>query len=294
MMKPKTNTHGATAFPKLALAALAAFGISSASAQELPTGLQVTGEARAEVENDTACFLITLSGKGETPQEAKETLLPQNKALMDMLKETEGTDKIQTLGLSSEPLYRQVPNRPPAVIGYQMRAITGVECPAENAGDLTAKIMGLNPESLAGPNFKISEETRKANEVILLEKATDNAVEKAEAIAARLESELGDAIFVSTQSVRAQNQNQPRGMMMAMDSAGTDGGEPMPTEAGRDTLHAAVEVRFELPPKIHGPWEKGAETGRSGGGPQIIEPQASAETGKGVYCDGSEHGSPKK
>lgn len=254
----------ALALPAAATAALTLFGTLTGQtlAQELPTGIQTIGEATVDVENDLAVFLVTLAGKGNTPQEARNQLAPQSQTLKDTLKTAEGIRETATAGLSSEPIYQHLPNRPPMIIGYKTKMTTVVKCASETAGDLATTLLGLNPESVDGPNFSISDETRKKYEIALLKEAALNAEEKARAISETLGRVLGDPVFVDTQALWGQN-GPVRPMMAygAMDSMAGQAPESLPTEAGKNTLKTNITVRFETEPKC--PWKSNPETGSS-------------------------------
>jgi uncharacterized protein len=216
--------------------------------QEQPTGVQVSGQATEDVANDRAGFLITLQSKGESPKAARETLLAQAKALNNLLTQFPGVEKTQTQAINSAPIWFHQNNSQPRITGYTATSTTSTECPAENAGDLAAQLLELNPHQLNGPNFHLSASLRKSKEIELLQKATKDAKEKAEALAEAVNMKVGNALFLANQT----SWGGPQPIMaraMAMDSfAGGASAEPMPTQSGEGTLSASVEGRFELIP----------------------------------------------
>lgn len=186
------------------LAAGAVFGVYAQTAPARPPDtITVSGQATASQPPDLATVFGSVQTRADTPAAAADQNSRTLQAVIDAVQALGvSPDDIVTTGFTVSPLYSYTqpqpgePSQPPEVVGYQ--AVNGISVNTKKlkqASDILQAMAAAGATDLSGPSYGLqnSEQLR----VQAVRGATDDALQKAQAMAAVLGVKLGDILTVT-------------------------------------------------------------------------------------------------
>jgi uncharacterized protein len=203
----------------------------------------VSGEAKTQQKNQTARFSAGVNSIYDDKDKAIQEVNQKMQALIDAVKGFGiPQEDIKTQNISvyqSEEMYYDSgtqKSRP-----GQWRVSNSIEIKLKDITRATALseiLSSSGATTIYGPDFSIDDTDEASKE--LLQKAIDNAREKAEIMANASNKNLGEVL-----SVNEGYTQSPGIYSMALDAGGRGGGGS-PTEPGSQTISKSVTVTFEL------------------------------------------------
>lgn len=205
--------------------------------------ITVTGEANTQIKNQIAQFSAGVSASNDNKDTAVSEVNDKTQEIIDAVK-TFGipADDIKTQNLSiyqNEEMYYDTEGRQRPRPG-QWRVSNSIEIKLKNverASELASLLSSSGATNVYGPNLAI-DDTGEAD-ISLLEKAIENAREKANRMATSTGKKLGDTI-----SIAEGSSSQPFPMFALRSESGGGGGAPV--ETGTGMVSKSVTVTYEL------------------------------------------------
>ena len=201
--------------------------------------LSVSGQGNVSIRPDMAVVWLGVQTEADTAQEALEENSVQMQSVISATLEADvAEDDIQTQGLRLQPIYDQPQDaQEREVQGY--RAANIVEVTVRDLDELGAL---LDAAVEAGGNTieNIRFEVSNTDEVLAQarEAAVNNAREKAEQLAALLDTELGQVLTVSELSFTPPT---PIVFEEAVDRAAA-----VPVQPGTQSIEASVQITWQI------------------------------------------------
>ena len=207
-----------------------------------PTVL-VTGRGEVSAKPDRAVVRLGAMAQDEKAAAAQQRV---NQLLQQILEKIKGAgvpeERIQTVGLTLNPVYEQQAQRPghlmPPIIGYQ--AANTVQVQLDDLTQIGAVIdaaLAAGANHLEGVSFELKDDAARRRDA--LRKAVADAKEKARAIAEAAGHNLGDIVEITEGGL-----DIVRPLMMHRDMA--MGAEATPIQPGEIRVEATVSIRYAL------------------------------------------------
>jgi len=237
-MKRRIFLH---AFFPVALAASAPFGTAAhAEADQPPSFISVTGEARISVPPDLAQIDAGVTSEAKTAREASDA---NNAAMGKVLQALKGAGidekDYQTSRLSLQPQYSSKTSSPAAITGY--RASNRVTIRLRDVTKVANVIDTLVPagaNEIGGINFMVSQASKLLDDA--REQAVADARRKAEIYAKAAGVTLGAPLSISEEgAAQPLFQTRMTGKMAAA---------PVPIAQGEETLSITVGMTWAIKP----------------------------------------------
>ena len=228
--------------PALAAALLIVVPTLSAAAQNMPTMLTLTAEARVERAPDLAEITAGVTSQAETAAQASRANAEQMARVIAAVRAAHIAERdIQTVGLTLQPQYDYQNNRAPRLTGYQAGNSVSIRLhDLPRAGAVIDALVAAGANQIGGPNFRIADEDR------VLDEARTAAVSKARARAELYARAAGLRVarILRIAEGGAEPPVRPMPMMRAM--AMKSESAPTPVAPGEVALSAQVTIDFEL------------------------------------------------
>lgn len=213
-----------------------------------------SGIAKQMVENDKAQIHVSVRSPAATAAKAQQMTAETINKIAETVKADTATEKMQTVGVQTNPVYAQSQQTAPRVVGYESRAGLQITANAQAAALLYAKLGEMQPTwdgsgitvTLSGPNFFLSPEKSAETEKGLIAAAYASAIAQAQALAKAAGLKIDKPVRLSTsQSYSAPSNNMSRNATpmaaMAMDSVA-----PIETQSGESQIGRSVEAIFSV------------------------------------------------
>jgi hypothetical protein len=185
-------------YAKPLIGAVQPSAVYAASEQQNAHVITVTGAGEMTVAPDVAYVNLGVQTQAETANEAQAANAETFAKLEKLIYDTYKLDKkdVKTSGFSVQPQYTYAPDKEPQIKGYQAMQMLQV-----TYRDLAKLGTFLDDASKAGANkidgVQFSTEKSREYELQVIQKAMDNAKEKAQVIARYAGRQLGDIISVT-------------------------------------------------------------------------------------------------
>lgn len=212
--------------------------------QVLPAStITVTGEAKKDelpqIANFSASVTVINQDKSATVDEVNASIGKIIQAIKNFgINEADiQTQNISVNKIDDQPEIMIYPPRPAKASGWQ--ATNSINITLRNiskASELADLLQASGATNVYGPNFSLDDTTQAQTD--LLEKAIDDAREKANKIAVASKRKLGKVITVS--------ESGPTPIYRGLDMAVSGKSVPTPVEPGTETVYKSVTVTFEL------------------------------------------------
>lgn len=215
--------------------------------------IAVRGEARLEVDPETARIHITVTARGKDRRAALDDLTRRNTTALDLIKTYgEAVERLETGAFSLTPELKEK-GRGERIHAYHGRVHITAELTDFTAlGELTTRLADLDLTSVDGPWWSLRPDSpahKRARQKAVKE-AVQRAREYAEALGTTLAAlvELADIGAEAPQPVRPAT---PGGAMRARTAMGAEDTAALDLEPQRQHLYAQVNARFTmLPPRL--------------------------------------------
>jgi len=228
--------------PAVTAALLIVVPTLSAAAQNMPTMLTLTAEARVERAPDLAEITAGVTSQAETAAQASRANAEQMARVIAAVRAAHIAERdIQTVGLTLQPQYDYQNNRAPRLTGYQAGNSVSIRLhDLPRAGAVIDALVAAGANQIGGPNFRIADEDR------VLDEARTAAVSKARARAELYARAAGLRVarILRIAEGGAEPPVRPMPMMRAM--AMKSESAPTPVAPGEVALSAQVTIDFEL------------------------------------------------
>ena len=212
------------------------------TALPFPTVL-VTGRGEVSAKPDRAVVRLGAMAQDEKAAAAQQRV---NQLLQQILEKIKGAgvpeERIQTVGLTLNPVYEQQEHRPgqltPPIIGYQ--ASNTIQVQLDDLTQIGAVIdtaLAAGANHLEGVYFELKDDA--AHRRNALREAVADAKEKARAVAEASEHRLGEVVEITEGGLDVV---RPFMMQRAM----AMGAEATPIQPGEVSVEATVSVRYAL------------------------------------------------
>ncbi|RBM23304.1 SIMPL domain-containing protein [Streptomyces sp. PT12] len=216
-----------------------------------PPRVAVRGEARLEVEPETARLGVTVGARGGDRRAALTDLTRRNNAVLDLLKSYgEAVEKIETGAFAISPELRS--GRGERVRAYHGKVYVQATVVDFTAlGELTTRLADLELTSVSGPWWALRPGSPVHREA--RQQAVRQAVERAREYAEAVGSELAGLVDIADLGADAQPEYGAvaGGYGGMRGSAPAGAGAPPPAldlEPRRQTVYARINARFTITP----------------------------------------------
>ncbi|MEZ5274941.1 MAG: SIMPL domain-containing protein [Opitutaceae bacterium] len=239
-------------FPiSLAAACLAVSALTpSLSAETDPDDRRIlTVSAQSSVEIPTTHVRITvmIEAREDTPQAAQAAIARRSNPVLEFLKD-EAVEKLQTSGLSLNPIFERNPKRPDSwssqtrIVGYNAQWTTSFEVSVEKAGAIADEVVKKGADRIAGFELKAKDEAVEEARTEALRLASMQARDRGIAVLDALGYEMIDVVRVHVQD------NGPiypmRAMRAEMMTMAADAAPPTAVEGGMQSIPGSVTLEI--------------------------------------------------
>ncbi|GAA3856037.1 SIMPL domain-containing protein [Streptomyces sedi] len=213
----------------------------------------VRGEARLEVDPETARIGVTVGARGSDRRAALNDLTMRNNAVLDLLRSYgDATEKLETGAFSISPELR---GRGERVRAYQGKVhVQAVFNDFTALGEVTTRLADLELTSVSGPWWGLRPGSPVHREA--RQEAVRQAVARAREYAEAVGSELAGLIDIADLGAEGQPEFGAArgGYGAAAAPAGRAAASPAPAaldlEPRRQTVHARINARFTITPPV--------------------------------------------
>jgi len=166
--------------------------------------IAVTGNGTVKVTPDMVSVSITVLTEEATSQDAVNKNSEISEQVISAIKGIDARElKIETTGYNLQPLYDyNREDQPPQIYAY--RATSTIEASTidiDKIGDIMAKAIDAGANDISSLRFDLSDQTKKQAKVDALAKATEDATQKAEAIADSLNLKIGKIYYINESGI---------------------------------------------------------------------------------------------
>jgi len=215
-----------------------------------------SGSAVKLVENDTAQITASVRSISDTAVTAQQMAAEAINKVTEVAKEDADIEKLQTIGVQTNPIYTNPTRSKPQISGYESSASLQITTNAKSAKLLYAKLGELQTiwnntntsATLSGPHFLLSPTKAEETEKALIKDAYDSALAQATALASAAGLKLGQAVKLTTAQAysaptraMAQDVGRAGGAMMMSEAI-----SPIETQSGESQISRSVEVVFSV------------------------------------------------
>ncbi|UED84262.1 SIMPL domain-containing protein [Streptomyces profundus] len=221
---------------------------SKAAARSTSPQVAVRGEARLEVDPETARIGITVGARGSDRRAALNDLTRRNNAALELLKSYgEAVEKIETGAFAITPELRS--GRTERVRAYYGKVhLQAVVADFTALGELTTRLADLELTSVSGPWWGLRPDSPVHRRT--RQQAVRQAVERAREYAEALGAELVGLIDLADPGAEALPEMAPAsfGGTRGAAAPGAASGQPpaLDLEPRRQTVYARVNARFTI------------------------------------------------
>lgn len=205
------------------------------------TTVQVTGSSQKEISPDIAILSFSVITTNANLEQAKNENAILSNQVLDELKahDINNKENIKTNTYNIEPIYSYEKGRLPVLKGYRVNNRLEVVAPIEKVGILVNAITGAGVNEISSINFEVLNEKQAKQEA--LKEAVEDAVKKAEVIAATLNMKIARINMVNESGIYYR----PLARGAVMKAAYNDAAVPN-IESGKVSVGANVQVTVEL------------------------------------------------
>lgn len=231
--------------PRHLAAALAA--LAGPAAAQVPAPQMATLSVSAEGRSLRAPDLAEVSGGVVTVAATASAAMTANAEAMSRVvaavrKAGIAERDIQTAGISLQPQYRYLQNRPPELTGYQAANTVNLRLrKLADAGRLLDTLVSVGANQINGPNFRVEDDNAARDEARVAAVATGRA--RAELYAKSAGVRLKRLLTLSENA--AYEPGPPRPVMMRQMAADAESA-PTPVAPGEVTLTVTVNLTYEI------------------------------------------------
>jgi len=228
-------------------------GISAAEFPNFPH-IITTGLATQMVENDKANILVSVRSQSDSAERAQALSAMAINKITEVVKGDPATEKMQTVGVRTNPIFVHSPHVKPRIDGYESHAGLQVTANGELAALLHAKLGEVQSSwesegitvTLTGPNFFLSQKKSEETEKELIASAYASALAQAQALAEASGLKIDKAVRLSTTQSHSAPQPFMERAMMPMAAMAMDSVAPISTQAGESQVGRTVEAVFSV------------------------------------------------
>lgn len=212
-----------------------------ALAAEAPkTLVQVSGTSQKEVSPDIARISLGVQSFDKDLEKAKnDNTQTVNRVIAALKAQGVTDDEIKTEAYQVDPQYNYEEDKLPVLKGYRVIERLDVHTSIEKAGLIINEVTGAGANEIYSVRFETANEAQYKNEA--LTDAVDNALQKAEVIAAALHKRVGRVTLVNESGVSYL----PVMLDTRLFKSAASGNAPT-LAAGKVTVNANVQVTVEL------------------------------------------------
>ena len=209
--------------------------------------LTVSAQASVEIPTTHARITVMIEAREDTPQAAQAAIARRSNPVLEYLKK-EGVEKLQTSGLSLNPIFERNPKRPDTwsdqskIVGYHAQWTTSFEVTVERAGALADGVVAEGADRIAGFLLKATDEAVESARTEALRLAALQARDRGIAVLDALNYEMREIVRVHVQD---HGPIQPmRAMRSEMMTMAADAGPPTAVEGGLQTIPGSVSLEI--------------------------------------------------
>ncbi|KAM3095202.1 SIMPL domain-containing protein [Phormidesmis sp. 146-35] len=179
-LKPSHSTW--SRFKALPILGLISFTLASpAIAQEkLMRTLTVTGRGFEEIPTTLTQVRLGVEFQGKTAGEAQQSVARRSTSVVTLLK-SRSVDKLETTGISLNPVYRY-DNNTQTLVGYTATNSVSFRLPTEKAGTILDDAVSAGATRIEGVSFIATDDAIAAAQKQALRKATQDAQGQADSV----------------------------------------------------------------------------------------------------------------
>ena len=209
-------------------------------ANEAPkTVVQVTGNSQKEVTPDVARINLSINTVNASLEKAKnDNTNTVNQVFANLKAQGVRDEQIKTNTYQIDPVYNYENNKLPKLEGYRVTNSLEIRTSIDQVGILVNEVTKAGANEINSIQFETSNETDSKNEA--LKDAVEDALKKAEVIAAALHKRVANVTLVNESGVFYHPVMMESRMLKAADSAAPN------IPAGKVSVGATVQVSVEL------------------------------------------------
>lgn len=204
------------------------------------TVIQVTGNSQKEITPDIARINVSINSIHANLDKAKdENTKIVNQVLAKLQEQGVKSEQIKTDTYQVNPIYNYEKDRLPVLKGYRVTESLEIRTSLDKVGILVDEMTNAGANEISSIRFETANEADSKNAA--LQEAVQDALKKAEVIAATLNKKVAGVTLVNESGVFYQPVMMETRMLK---SANMDGAPNIP--AGKVTVGATVQVTVEL------------------------------------------------
>jgi uncharacterized protein len=194
-----------------------------ASAQEkLLRTLTVSGRGVETIPTTLTQVRLGVEAQGKTANQVQTEVARRSDAVVKLLK-NRGVDKLQTTGISLNPIYSYTDNKQ-VLTGYGAANMVSFRLPTSQAGVLLDDAVKAGASRIDGVSFVATDEAINAAQKAALRKATQDAQAQANAVLSALNFTAKEIVSIQVNGASAP---PPRPMALMQRSAAADAATPV-------------------------------------------------------------------
>lgn len=213
-----------------------------AFANEAPkTVVQVSGYSQKEVTPDVARITLSINSVNASLEKAKnENTQIANRVFASLNEQGVTNEQIKTSTYQVDPIYNYEKDKLPKLEGYRVTNSLEIRTSIDKVGILVNEVTNVGANEINSIRFETANETNSKNEA--LQAAVEDALKKAEVIAATLNKRVARVTLVNESGVSYHPLMVESRLLK---SVAMDGAAPN-IAAGKVTITANVQVTVEL------------------------------------------------
>jgi uncharacterized protein len=233
--------------PKSALSILLAtslvllVGMSPGNTQERkpPRTLTASGRGIVTIPTTLSQIRLAIESKGKTPNNAQQEAARRSTRVMNYLK-TQQVDKLQTTGITLNPIYTYPSGGNPQIVGYVASNSISFRVTTDRAGEILDAAVKNGATRIDGVSFVASEQAISIAQIQALKQATQDAQRQADAVLETLNLKRKEVIGIQINSTSSPTPIPVAAEMMSAKSANAVATTPV--VGGEQQVEAAVTL----------------------------------------------------
>lgn len=211
---------------------------ATAQEQRMKT-LTVTGQGIVSIPTTMTQIQLGVEAQGKTAQEVQQIVAQRSANVMELLK-SRNVEKLQTTGISLNPIYNYQNNQQ-NITGYMATNTVSFRVKTETAGNILDEAVKAGASQINGVSFIASDSDIAIAQQQALQQATQEAQEQADIVLAALNLSRKGIANVQINSI---NRPMPRPLMMNARFAKMDAAPATPVEGGEQEIQASVTLEI--------------------------------------------------
>jgi uncharacterized protein YggE len=201
--------------------------------------LTVTGQGIVSIPTTMTQIQLGVEADGKTAQEVQQVVAQRSAKVVELLK-SRNVEKLQTTGISLNPIYNYQNNQQ-NITGYRATNTVSFRVKTETAGNILDEAVQAGASQINGISFIASENDIAIAQQQALRQATQEAQAQADIVLGALNLTSKGIASVQINSI---NRPMPRPLMVNARVAKMDAAPATPVEGGEQEIEASVTLQI--------------------------------------------------